>query len=211
MTMFHPLRIRHCLRAFVPSPASYARPPILRRPLSNVSASTSSPLSDGAADIRARLMQELKAAMKSKDQVKSTVIRSVLSEVYAADKTPSGTAATSAAITTILRRAVTRRADAATQFENAARPDLAQKEREEAALLESFLPPLLPEAEIDRILQGVLADPAVANARSKGPPQKVLGLVFKTFYSRVDKSTVDPELHTRVRLRHRTHICVATG
>ncbi|KAI0323745.1 GatB/YqeY domain-containing protein [Cubamyces sp. BRFM 1775] len=142
-------------------------------------------------------MQELKAAMKIKDTVKSTVIRSILSEVYAADKTPSGTPASSATITNILRRAVARRTDAATQFETAARPDLAQKEREEAALLESFLPPLLPEAEIDRILRDVLADPVLAEARSKGPPQKALGLVLKTFFTKVDKSTVDPELVRR--------------
>lgn len=149
--------------------------------------------------------------------INPTFFQSVLSEVYAADKTPSGTPASSSAITSIIRRAITRRVraptlrhlyppliyprtihcdqfDAATQFESAARPDLAHKEREEAVLLESFLPPLLPEADIDCVLQHVLSDPALADARSKGPPQRALGLVLKAFYTQVDKSTVDPEL-----------------
>ncbi|KAH9894734.1 Yqey-like protein-domain-containing protein [Cubamyces lactineus] len=194
MSMFHPLRARHCLRASLPAPASYARSHDMRRLLSQAQAPRSSPPTDRPADIRSKLMQELKVAMKDKDRVKSTVIRSVLSEVYAADKTPSGTPASSSAITSIIRRAITRRFDAATQFESAARPDLAHKEREEAVLLESFLPPLLPEADIDRVLQHVLSDPALADARSKGPPQRALGLVLKAFYTQVDKSTVDPEL-----------------
>ncbi|KAI0633904.1 GatB/YqeY domain-containing protein [Trametes polyzona] len=144
-------------------------------------------------DVRARLMSELKAAMKSKDTVKSTTIRSVLSEVFAADKAVSGTAPSSVVVA-ILRKAATRRTDAAAEFQKASRPDLAEKEQQEAALLQSFLPPLLPEADIDRALAEVLDTPAVAEAIAKGPAQKALGQVFKAFYAKVDKSTVDPDL-----------------
>ncbi|KAI0746193.1 GatB/YqeY domain-containing protein [Earliella scabrosa] len=133
-------------------------------------------------DLRARLMTELKEAMKS-----------VLSEVYAADKAASGTAPPSA-VAGILRKAATRRTDAAAEFTKASRPDLAEKEQQEAAILHAFLPPLLPASDIDRVLTDVLASPEVADAVTKGPPQKALGQVFKAFYTQVDKSTVDPDL-----------------
>ncbi|KAI0373566.1 GatB/YqeY domain-containing protein [Pilatotrama ljubarskyi] len=138
-------------------------------------------------------MTELKQAMKSKDTLKSTTIRSVLSEVYAADKAASGTAPPSI-VAGILRKAAQRRVDAAAEFHKAARQDLAEKEQQEAAILQSFLPPLLPQAEIDRVLQEVLASPLIAEAVRKGPAQKALGQVFKAFYAQVDKSSVDPEL-----------------
>ncbi|KAI0644378.1 Yqey-like protein-domain-containing protein [Trametes meyenii] len=147
-----------------------------------------------ALDVRPRLMQELKEAMKSKDTIKSTTIRSVLSEVYAADKAASSGTAPPAAIVGILRKAATRRTDAAAEFAKAARRDLAEKERLEAAILHAFLPPLLPQADIDRVLADVLTSPVISEAVSKGPAQKALGQVFKAFYARVDKSSVDPDL-----------------
>ncbi|OSC97070.1 GatB/YqeY domain-containing protein [Trametes coccinea BRFM310] len=144
-------------------------------------------------DVRARLMKELKDAMKSKDLLKSTTIRSVLSEVYAADKAASGTAPPSAVVG-ILRKAATRRSDAAAEFQKAAREDLAAKELQEAAILQSFLPPLLPESEIDRVLKEILASPAISEAVAKGPAQRALGQVFKAFYAQVDKPSVDADL-----------------
>ncbi|CDO76689.1 hypothetical protein BN946_scf184677.g9 [Trametes cinnabarina] len=148
-------------------------------------------------------MQELKGAMKSRDLLKSTAIRSVLSEVYAADKAASG-AAPPSAVVGILRKAAARRTDAAAEFRKASREELAAKELQEAAILQSFLPPLLPEADIDRVLKDVLASPSVSEAIAKGPPQKALGQVFKAFYAQVDKSSVDPEL-----VRRRTQALLA--
>jgi uncharacterized protein YqeY len=52
-----------------------------------------------------------------------------------------------------------------------------------------FLPPLLSQAEIDRVLQE-----AIAECLQDSNPKKVLGLVFKSFYSKVDKSSVDSDL-----------------
>ncbi|KAI1784253.1 GatB/YqeY domain-containing protein [Ganoderma leucocontextum] len=149
-------------------------------------------------DARARLMSELKDAMKTKNTVKSITIRSVLSEVYAADKAAPGGTASPSTVLALLRKATTRRNDAATEFQNASRPDLAEKEQQEAAILSAFLPPLLPESDIDRVLNEVLATPEISDAISKGaPPQRALGQVFKAFYAQADKTTVDPDLVRR--------------
>lgn len=83
--------------------------------------------------------------------------------------------------------------DSAAQFIKATRCDLAEKEQREADVLSAFLPPLLNEAEIDHILRGVLSE-----SRPQGSdPRKALGQVFKAFYAKVDKSTVDPDLLKR--------------
>ncbi|KAF8054155.1 hypothetical protein FPV67DRAFT_1683008 [Lyophyllum atratum] len=59
-------------------------------------------------DLRTRLMDEIKSAMKGKDATTSTTLRSVLSEVYAADKA-SNAKVPSSTIANILRKAVVRR------------------------------------------------------------------------------------------------------
>lgn len=85
--------------------------------------------------------------------------------------------------------------DAAAEFTKASRPDLAEKEQQEAAILNAFLPPLLPVADIDRVLRALVAAPPLSDALAKsGPPQKVLGQVFKAFYGQIDKSSVDPDV-----------------
>ncbi|KAF9467260.1 GatB YqeY domain-containing protein [Collybia nuda] len=144
--------------------------------------------SDPITDLRSQLMNEVKAAMKNKDTVASTTLRSVLSEVYAADKASNNKIPPST-IANILRKAVIRRVDAASKFTEASRLDLAEKENCEAELLSKFLPPLLSEAEIDRALREVIeALPGGAE------PRKSLGRIFKEFYSKIDKSTVDPSV-----------------
>ncbi|KAF8348120.1 GatB YqeY domain-containing protein [Amanita rubescens] len=139
-------------------------------------------------DIRSRLMAQVKEAMKQKEALTSTVLRSVLSEIYAADKT-AGQNIDSGAVTRILRKAVQRRDMAATQFTSASRQDLADKEYKEVHILSQFLPPLLSEAEIDRQLSSILSVLPVGT-----DPKKSQGQVYKQFYSQIDKSLVDTDL-----------------
>lgn len=85
--------------------------------------------------------------------------------------------------------------DSADQYNQASRPDLAAKERQEADYLARFLPPLLPEAEIDRILKGVISEQA--SETQTADPRKSIGKVFKSFYAKVDRASVDPDLVRR--------------
>ncbi|KAI0256041.1 Yqey-like protein-domain-containing protein [Lactifluus subvellereus] len=122
-------------------------------------------------------------------------VQSVLSEVYSADKISNDRRIESSAIAALIRKACTRRLDSAAQFDRASRPDLAEREQQEANFLARFLPPLLPEAEIDGILQEVIAAEQVSEAQGK--PRNSIGKVFKAFYARVDRASVDPDLVKR--------------
>lgn len=144
-------------------------------------------------DVRARLTSELKNAMKNKDSFASTTLRSVLAEIQAADKQSPDQKIGASSIVSIIRKATQRRNDAAEQFVKSSRPDLAEKERKEVELLSSFLPPLLPESEIDRLLREAM-DEQVSPGEN---PHKASGKIYKAFYSKVDKSLVDPDLVKR--------------
>jgi len=141
--------------------------------------------------LRARLMSEVQMAMKARDSIASTTLRSVLSEIYAADKV-LGNKVPSSTIANILRKAVSRRNDAAAKFTQASRQDLADKELREQEILLKFSPPLLSEAEIDRTLRHII-NTLPADLQT----QKALGRVFRDFYQKVDKSEVDINLVKR--------------
>ncbi|KAJ7188476.1 GatB YqeY domain-containing protein [Mycena filopes] len=156
----------------------------LRRPALQLYRSYSvSVESASALDVRAQLAAAVKQAMKAKDSQRSTTLRTVLAEIYSADKA-AHEQVNSSAIMTILKKATSRRAEAATQFTAAARPELAEKELAEAAILSQFLPPSLSEAEVDDALRKILFEDGERN----------LGQVFKLFYRVVDKSRVDADM-----------------
>lgn len=115
----------------------------------------------------------------------------MLADVYAADKVQSENIPDSG-ITTLLRKASQRRLDNANQFEKAGRQDLAVKEKQEHTFLISYLPSLLPEVEIDRVLRPIV-DGLKATAKP-GESKKLIGHAFKSFYSQVDRSRVDPDV-----------------
>ena len=58
--------------------------------------------------------------------------------------------------------------------------------------LTSYLPSLLPEAEIDKVLEPIVN--GLKATAKPGESKKLIGLVFKSFYSQVDRLTVDPGL-----------------
>lgn len=89
----------------------------------------------------------------------------------------------------IIVHTITFQAESAAQFVKGKRLDLAAKETQEAEIISAFLPPMLSEAEIDKVLKEV-----ALTCPQDGNPKKVLGLVFKSFYSKVDKANVDPDL-----------------
>ncbi|KAI6044687.1 Yqey-like protein-domain-containing protein [Pisolithus marmoratus] len=143
-------------------------------------------------DVREKLNAAVKTAMKDRDLVTSTTLRSVLSEVYNLDKA-TGFKAPSSAVTGVLRKAVSRRTESATEFMKCSRPDLAAAESREAEIIAALLPPLLLETEVDCVLKEVIGECATEDAN----PRKVLGHVLKAFYSKVDKSNVNADVVKR--------------
>ncbi|KAF8520378.1 GatB/YqeY domain-containing protein [Hysterangium stoloniferum] len=126
--------------------------------------------------------------MRSRDSFSSTTIRSVLSEIYAAQKAAVQPLKTPE-IVSIIRKAEQRRLDSARQFESASRADLAEKEQKEANLLACYLPTMVPVSEIDRVLRRV-----ISGITEKDNVKKAKGLVLKLFYSEVNKNAVQGEV-----------------
>ncbi len=77
-----------------------------------------------------------------------------------------------AEVVVIIQREVKKRRDAAGQYLNGGRPELAEKENREIPILETFLPQPLPAAELEQLVRATIAE---VGATSK----KEMGLVMK--------------------------------
>lgn len=113
----------------------------------------------------------LKEAMMAKDTVRMTVIRGLMSaftnELVALGRTPQD-ALTDDEVLAVIRRGVKQRKDAIEQFVAGGRDDLADSEKAELALLEVYLPAMMPREEIQKIAEAKKAELGIDDKSKSG-------------------------------------------
>jgi len=130
------------------------------------------------------IMGELKAAMLAKNEAALRGLRAIKSAILLA-KTADGK---QGELSTddemkLLQKLAKQRKDSLDVFVAQNREDLAQKEREELAIIEKFLPKQMDEAELRAALQGIIAE---TGASSPGDMGKVMGAATKQLAGKAD-------------------------
>jgi uncharacterized protein YqeY len=124
-----------------------------------------------------QIMTELKAAMLAKDEAALRSLRAIKAAILLA-KTSEGAAGELSADGEIklLQKMVKQRKDSLEIFTQQGREDLAQKEREEIAVIEKFLPQQMDPAEVRAVLVQLVAQAGASTPADMG---KVMGLANK--------------------------------
>ena len=124
--------------------------------------------------LEAKIMDHMKEAMKAKDSVALEALRAIKSAIILA-KTEAGAAdgLSEADEIKMLQRLVKMRKDSAEIFTTQNRPDLAEPELAQIAVIEKFLPAQLSEAEVEAIIAKIIAETGASGIASMG---KVMGL-----------------------------------
>lgn len=124
--------------------------------------------------LQTKIMDVMKDAMRSKDTVALEALRAIKSELLLA-QTASGSKEeiSEADEIKILQRLVKMRKDSAEIFTTQNRPDLAEPELAQIAVIEQFLPAQLSETEIEAIVTKIIAETGASGIASMG---KVMGL-----------------------------------
>ena len=133
--------------------------------------------------LRERLSDDLKTAMKSRDQLRVDVIRMIKAAVLNKEveiRKDLDDAEMSRVMTALIKQ----RKESVEQFEKGKRDDLADKERREILIIERYLPNPVSVEEINTIIDAVLQDAA-------GASLKDMGLIMKTVMARLAGQTVD--------------------
>jgi uncharacterized protein YqeY len=136
--------------------------------------------------LRERLNEEIKVAMKARDQQKLDALRLLLSEVKRREVDERITL-DDAGVVSVVEKMLKQRKDSISQFEKAARQDLADKEKFEVGILEAYLPQQLSAAEIDAIVAEAVASTGAKSAADMG---KVMAVVKPKLAGKADMGKV---------------------
>ena len=115
-----------------------------------------------------RVRTDMTSAMKAGEKERVGALRLVLSELQKAAKDGSDDELA------VLRRERKRRIEAATQFRDGGRPELAEQEESEARLIEDYLPAELSESDLDAIVAGAVAETGASEPKDMGRVMKVV-------------------------------------
>jgi hypothetical protein len=115
-----------------------------------------------------QLRADMTGAMKAGEKRRVGALRLVLSELQKAAKDGDGDELA------VLRRERKRRLEAAVQFRDNDRPELAEQEESEAELIAGYMPAELSDSELDALVVAAIADTGATSARDMGQVMKAV-------------------------------------
>jgi uncharacterized protein len=136
--------------------------------------------------LRERLTQELKDAMKAGEKQKLATIRLIQAAIKDKDIEARGAgkgAASDEEILALLQKMVKQRQESASIYAQNNRPELAEQENAEIAVITEFLPRQMDEAETRAAIEGKIAETGAANMKDMG---KVIAALRADYAGRMD-------------------------
>jgi uncharacterized protein YqeY len=125
--------------------------------------------------LQARLRADLTAAMKARDELTTATLRMVLAAL--STESVAGRQArelSDAEVVAVLTREARKRREAATVFDAASRPELADRERAEGTVLDRYLPAPLADEQLVEIVRAAIVETGASELRHLGQVMKAL-------------------------------------
>ena len=145
--------------------------------------------------LREAIDSDLKEAMRNREALKRTVLRTMLSEIRNAEIN-SQTTLDDEGIISVLTKQVQQRKDSVEAYEAANRQDLVAKESEEINIISVYLPEQLPQEEIEQIIDSAISQSGASSLDDMG---KIMGLVMPQVRGRADGKIVNTIVTSKLR------------
>ena len=129
-----------------------------------------------------KIKQDMYAAMKSKDKVKATILRSLLSNLKKIEIEKKKPIAEPEYLS-IVKKMVKQLKESIDVYSQAARIELAEKEKSELSIIEAYLPKQFSEKEISELIKNIISEISAKNISDIG---KVMAIVMKKGDGKVD-------------------------
>jgi hypothetical protein len=146
------------------------------------------------SDIKTRLTDAMKDAMRAQDKARLDAVRLALSELKRVE-VDERIVLDDARVLTILDKMLKQRRDSLSQFQAANRQDLVDQEAFEIKVLQEFMPAQLSEAEIITLINSAIADTGAQSVQDMG---KVMGKVKPHVQGRADMAVVGQLIKARL-------------
>src|SRR5512137_1852373 len=136
--------------------------------------------------LKSQIVEDMKTAMRAKDAARLSTIRMLLAAIKQRE-VDERIELTDADVLTIIDKMIKQRRDSIAQFEAGKREDLAAIERAEVALLATYMPARLADAEIDALIAEAIAATGASGIAGMG---KVMALLKPKLAGRADMGAV---------------------
>lgn len=137
--------------------------------------------------LRAQLTDAMKEAMKAKDAKRLATVRLILAALkdrdIAARTETSKDLVGDDDILTLLAKMIKQREESATVYRQGGRPELAENEESEIAVIRTFMPKQMDEGEMKAALQAVIAETGAASIKDMG---KVMAVLKERYAGQMD-------------------------
>jgi uncharacterized protein YqeY len=138
-------------------------------------------------NLNAQIKSDIKDAMRNKDTAKRDTLRNIQAVVKQIE-VDERREVTDADMEAILMKYAKQREDAITQFKEAGRNDLVEKEEAELIVVKSYLPEPMSDEELENTLKEIIASTGATSMKDMG---KVMGLAKSTIGSRADGGRIN--------------------
>jgi uncharacterized protein len=142
-------------------------------------------------NLKEKINQDLKEAMKSGDKLRLETIRSIRALILEFEKSGTGKELNADEEIKLLSSAAKKRKDSIEQYRNAKREDLASKEETELKIIQAYLPEQLSEEKIREEIKNIAEN---IGAKTKEDFPKLMPQVMKSLKGKVDGRVVKIEV-----------------
>ena len=147
--------------------------------------------------LKDRITGDMKDAMRAKAASRLSTIRLLLAAIKQRE-VDERKSLTDADVVAVIDRMVKQRNDSITQFDAGNRPDLANAERAELAILQAYLPQRMSEAEIDAAVDAAVSAARAAGASGPAVMGKVMATLKPQLAGRADMAQVSAKVKARL-------------
>jgi uncharacterized protein YqeY len=139
-------------------------------------------------NLEQKVMAQMKDAMKAKNEATLRGLRAIKAEIIKAKTEPGAQGEISADVEIkMLQKMVKQRKDSLEIFQQQNRQDLVQKEQEELAIIEQFLPAQMSTEELKKELQEIILETGASSPADMG---KVMGAATKKLAGKADGKAI---------------------
>ena len=147
--------------------------------------------------LRDRITEDMKAAMRAKAVARLSTIRLLLAAIKQREVDERRTLS-DADVVAVIDKMVKQRKDSIAQFDAGHRPDLANAERAEIAVLDTYLPQRMSEAEIAEAVDAAISAARAAGAAGPAVMGKVMAVLKTELAGRADMAQVAAAVQARL-------------
>ncbi|HEU4353043.1 MAG TPA: GatB/YqeY domain-containing protein [Burkholderiales bacterium] len=144
--------------------------------------------------LKAKITEDMKAAMRAKDSARLSAVRLLLSAVKQRE-VDERKELSDAEVTAVIEKMIKQRRESIAQYEKAARKDLVDAEKFELDVLTGYLPQQMSDAELSQAVEAAVSEAKPAGIRDMG---KVMALLKTRLAGKADMGKVSALVKTRL-------------